>query len=245
MPPPLAATLLLASFVTGSAGASAQDLTPAQRDSVVGILRDALKHDPTILREALAALQADDAHQQAQASQDAIARLGPKLTDPADPVAGNPLGDVTVVEFYDTRCPYCRTMEPVIAELLRRDGRIKLVVKDMPILGPNSLIESRALLAAQNQGGYFKLRPAILALSGTTTRDTLRDLADRQGLDGAHLLHDMDDPAIKARLDATLGLAPQLGIDGTPAFVIGNRMVSGAADLREMQAAVAAARAAR
>ena len=238
----LAATILLGSAVPALAPARAQDFTPVQRDAIVGILRDALKRDPTILREALAALQTDDGRRQAQASQEVIARLGPKLMDAADPVAGNPLGDVTIVEFYDTRCPYCRTMEPVIAELLRRDGRIRLVVKDMPILGPNSLIESRALLAAQGQGGYFKLRPAVLALSGTTTRDTLRDLADRQGLDGARLLRDMDDPAIKARLDATLGLAPQLGIDGTPAFVIGSRMVSGAADLREMQAAVAAAR---
>lgn len=234
----LAAALLLASFVP----AFSQEFTPAQREAVVGILRDALQRDSSILRDALAALQADDARQQQQATQATIARLGARIVDPADPVAGNPLGDVTIVEFYDTRCPYCRTMEPVIAELLRADGRVKLVVKDMPILGPNSLIESRALLAAQNQGGYFKLRPAVMALSGTTTRDALRDLADRQNLDGARLLRDIDDPAIKARLDATLGLAPQLGIDGTPAFVIGSRMVSGAADLREMQAAVAAAR---
>ena len=234
----LAATLLLSAF----ASARAQEFTPSQRDAIVGILRDALHRDPSILRDALAALQADESRQQEQATQATIARLGSKLVDPADPVAGNPLGDVTIVEFYDTRCPYCRSMEPVIADLLRADGRVKLVVKDLPILGPNSLVESRALLAAQKQGGYFRLRPAIMALSGTTTRDTLRDLADRQGLDGARLLRDMDDPTIKARLDANLGLAPQLGIDGTPAFVVGGRMVSGAADLREMQAAVAAAR---
>lgn len=234
----LAASLLLASL----APARAEEFTPDQRQAIVDILRDAMQRDPSILRNALAALQADDAHEQEQAAQATIARLGPRLVDPADPVAGNPLGDLTIVEFYDTRCPYCRTMEPVIATLLKADARLKLVVKDLPILGPNSLIESRALLAAQRQGGYFKLRPAILALSGTTTRDTLRDLADRQGLDGARLLTDMDDPAIKARLEANLGLAPQLGIDGTPAFVVGGRMVSGAADLREMQAVVAAAR---
>lgn len=233
---------VLLSLLLPLPAAAAEEFTPAQRQAVVGILRDALQRDPSILRDALAALQADDARRQDKAARDAIALVGPHLVAPEDPVAGNPLGDVTLVEFYDTRCSYCRAMEPVIAALLRADGRVKLVVKDLPILGPNSLIESRALLAAQNQGGYFKLRPAVMALSGTTTRDALRDLADRQGLDGARLLRDMDDPAIKARLDANLGLAPLLGIDGTPAFVIGSRMVVGAADLREMQAAVAAAR---
>lgn len=234
----IAAVLLLASFPP----ARADEFTPDQRRAIVGILRDALQRDPSILRDAIASLQADDTRREGQATQATIARLGPRLVDPADPVAGNPLGDLTIIEFYDTRCPYCRTMEPVMAELLKGDTRLKLVIKDLPILGPNSLIESRALLAAQQQGGYFKLRPAILALTGTTTRDTLRDLADHQGLDGARLLHDMDDPVIKARLEANLGLAPQLRIDGTPAFIVGGRMISGATNLREMQAAVAAAR---
>lgn len=236
----LLAPLLVLPFLL--APARADSLTPAQRQEVVTVLRDALKRDPSILRDALAALQADDARQQDDASRSRIAALGPRLVDPADPVEGNPMGTATVIEFYDTRCPYCRTMEPVMASLLRADKGVRVVVKDLPILGPNSQLESRALLAAQNQGGYFKLRPAVLALTGTTTRDTLRDLADRNGLDGARLLRDMDDPAVAARLAANIAMARQLAIDGTPAFVIGTRLISGATDLADLQAAIADAR---
>ena len=233
---------LLLSLLLPLSAAAAEDFTPAQRQAVIGIMRDALQRDPSILRDALTALQADDARRQDKAASDAIALVGPHLFAPEDPVAGNPLGDVTLVEFYDTRCSYCRAMEPVIGELLRADGQVKLVVKDLPVLGSNSQLESRALLAAQAQGAYFKLRPAVMALAGTTTRASLRDLADHLGFDGARLLRDMDDPAINARLQGNIELARLLGLDGTPAFVVGGRMIAGAADLREMQAAVTGAR---
>lgn len=237
MRPVLALLLLLASLLP----AGAAEFSGAQRAEVVAIVRDALKRDPSILRDALAALQEDDARRESETARDRIAALGTRLVDPADPVTGNPRGSITIVEFYDTRCPYCRTMEPVMADLLRADGNVRLVVKDLPILGPNSQLESRALLAAQKQDGYFKLRPAVMALTGTTTRDTLRALADRAGLDGARLLRDMDDPAIAARLAANVAMARQLNIDGTPAFVIGPRLISGAMDLPDMRAAVAQA----
>ena len=238
----LAVLLLLATLGAALAQGATQGFTPAQRREIVAVLRDALMRDPSILRDALAALGADDARQQESAARDRIASLGPHLVDPADPVEGNPAGTATVVEFYDTRCPYCRTMEPVVASLLRADAGVRVVVKDLPILGPNSQLESRALLAAQKQDGYCRLRPAVLALSGTTTRDALRDLAERAGLDGARLLRDMDDPAIAARLAANVALARQLAIDGTPAFVVGTRLISGATDLADLQAAVADAR---
>lgn len=239
-------TLLLAAVLSiATAQAQAQALSPAQRQEVVGVLREALRSDPSILRDALTALQADEVRRQDQVTRDVLTLLGPKMTDARDPVAGNPFGDVTVVEFYDTRCPYCRRMLPVMAELLRADPKIKLVVKDLPILGPGSQLESRALLAAQYQGGYFKLQEAVMQGNGTSTRDSLRAEADRVGLDGGRMLHDMDDPVIKARLQANTDMAKQIGIEGTPAIVIGNRMIAGAAELKELQIAVAEARGAR
>ena len=221
----------------------AEDIGPAQRQAIVRVLREALITDPSILRDALAALQADDSRRHDIVTRDVIAMLGPRLVDAADPVQGNPFGDVTVIEFYDTRCPYCRRMPPVLDSLLRADPKVKLVLKDLPILGPSSQLESRALLAAQRQGGYFKMQAAIMAIGGTSTRDSLRDIADRIGLDGPRMLRDMDDPAIKERLLANVALSQQLGIDGTPAFVIGSRLLAGAADLPELQRAVADARA--
>ena len=233
-----------------AAPALADPLTPDQREAVAQIsretmvqtLRDILVHDPSILRDAVAALQADEQRRQDEAARDKLAALGPHLASPADPVAGNPGGDVTVVEFYDTRCPYCRHMEPVIAKLLQSDPKLKLVWKDLPILGPASQLESRALLAAQKQGGYAKLRQAVMQSAGVPTPDSLRSLADQAGLDGARLLRDMDDPAINARLQANLTLARQAGIEGTPAFVVGDQLIPGAADMSDLKRAVAAAR---
>ena len=199
---------------------------------------DALKRDPSILRDAIAAIQADEGDQQRAK----IAALGDKLISPADPVVGNPQGDVTIVEFFDTRCPYCRKLEPAMADLLARDHGVRLVYKDLPILGPASLLGSKALLAAQMQGGYEKLRSAIMAAPPQTTTAMIKDAALRLGLDWPRLEHDMDDPTVKARLDENLKLARSLGVDGTPALIIGGDLLPGAMDLGELQDAVAGAR---
>jgi len=225
--------------------APALAFTPDERQEIVGIVRDIVRTDPGILRDALRALDADDARQQAAATTNALAIIGPRLIDPQDPTAGNPLGDVTIVNFYDTRCPYCRQMMPIEADLLRQDPGLRLVNKDLPVLGATSQLEARALLAAQRQGGYFKLQGVIMRQAAPSTRDTLRADADRLGLDGGRLLRDIDDPAIKARLAATIAMADQLNIQGTPALVVGDRLLSGAQTLAELQSAVAAVRAAR
>lgn len=222
--------------------AAAQSFTPAQRTDIVAIVRDALKNDPSILRDAFVELQKDEAQGQERAASVAITRLDKQIHDPADAIEGNPLGDVTVVEFYDTRCPYCRRMLPVIADLVRAEPNVKVTMKDMPILGPASVLESRALLAAQRQGGYFKMRDAIMTSSTPSTIDSLRDTATHLGLDSARMVRDMDDPAIKARLETNVALAQQIGIQGTPAMVIGSTLLAGAADIGELRQAIAAVR---
>lgn len=235
--------LLAFALLFASTRAEAADaFTPTQRDEIVRIVRDALTRDPTILRDALAALQSDEEHRSERAMSDAIARLGPALVDPADAVEGNPRGDVTLVEFYDTRCPYCRRMLPVMTDLMRAEPNLKIVMKDLPILGPVSQLESRALLAANRQGGYFKLRDALMASAPASTPETIQATADRLGLDGAKLLRDMEDPAVRTRLAGNVAMAQNIGIQGTPAMVIGRRVLAGAADLPELREAVAQAR---
>jgi protein-disulfide isomerase len=221
---------------TGSA--AADQFTPAQRAEIVQIMRDALKKDPSILRDAVSAMQADESEQQRAK----IAALGDKLISPADPVAGDPNGDVTIVEFFDTRCPYCRKLEPSMANLLMRDHGVRLVYKDLPILGPASVLGSKALLAAQKQDSYEKLRAAIMSAPSDTTEAMIKDASMRLGLDWPRLKHDMDDPAIAARIDANVKLARSIGVDGTPALVIGRDLLPGAMDLGELQEAVATAR---
>ncbi|HUD60757.1 MAG TPA: DsbA family protein [Acetobacteraceae bacterium] len=224
------------------ATAHAGEFTPAQRAEIVQIMRDALKQDPSILRDAVNAMQADDGDRQQAAARAAIAAARGKLVNPADPIAGDPGGDVTIVEFFDTRCPYCRKLEPTMSDLLARDHRVRLVYKDLPILGPDSVLGSKALLAAQKQGRYEKLREAIMSAPPDTDKRGIQAIAQNLGLDWERMKHDMDDPAVAARLQANLTLAHELGIEGTPALVIGGNLIPGAIDLADLQSAVAAAR---
>lgn len=233
--------LLLLPVLAGGAGAQA--FSEAQRQEIVAILRDALKRDPGILRDAMTALRDDDARQQEEAGRAAVARVRARLVFPGDPVAGNPFGDVTLVVFYDTRCPYCRRMMPAMAELLHTDPGVKLIYKDLPILGPASVLESRALMAAQKQGGYFRLQSEVMGNATPGTRDSLRADADRIGLNGNALLRDMDDPGIKARMETNLALAHELGLQGTPGIIAGGQLVPGALEIGDLRQLVADVRA--
>ena len=244
MPRVLRACLLLLAFACLPAlpGAAADQFTPAQRAEIVAIVRQALKQDPSILRDAVGALQAEDSAHAAAESQAALVAHHDMLVTTADPVAGNPRGTVTIVEFFDTRCPYCRRMEPAMAKLLRQDHDVKLVYKDLPILGPASMLGSKALLAAQQQGAYDKLREAVMQMPADTTSPMIQAAAEKLGLDWPKLQHDMDAPTVQRQIDANLKLAQALDIEGTPVLVIGKQIVPGALDLAELQKAVAAAR---
>jgi protein-disulfide isomerase len=238
-----ALALLLVSPAIAAAQMPPAPFDAVQRAAIVEIVRNALKTDPTILRDAIAALQADDTRVQEAAARIAVATSRPALTQqPTDPQTGNPSGDVTMVEFYDVRCPYCRTMLPTMSQLLARDHGIRLVLKDLPILGPGSVLGARALLAAQRQGLYLQYQVAIMQGPPDVTETTLRTQAQSVGLDWARLQHDMADPAIQQRLDANLALAQALHIEGTPAIVLGDRVLPGAMQLADLQQAVAGAR---
>lgn len=217
--------------------------TTQQRQEIIAIVREALRTDASLLRDAITALQEDEARQKNSAARGTIAELDRALTrNPADPVAGNPNGDVTVVEFYDVRCPYCRRMVPVMAELIRRDPNVRVVYKDFPILGPASTLGARALLAAQKQGGYFKLHAVLMTGAPNVDQDGLRAAAGRAGLDWDRLQRDMGDPEIMGRINANLALGKRLDLQGTPAYVIGQQVLPGAVDIADLLAAIAAAR---
>src|ERR1700761_7324549 len=166
-----AALAVLILFNAGSpwaVAAQTEAFSPEQRTAIVAIVRDAMKQDPSILREAIAALQAEDNEKTQAAARDAIARQRGALVTASDPTAGDPQGDVTIVEFFDTRCPYCRSLEPVMTQFLAQDRKVRLVYKDLPILGPASVIGSKALLAAQKQNAYLKMREAVMHLPPDT-----------------------------------------------------------------------------
>jgi len=240
------------SFLLAGAGlliggpALAQSFTEAQRQEIIAILRDALKRDPSILREAFAAIQEAEERSRGEAQRAAIrAQRAALLETPGDPVRGNPRGDVTIVEFFDVRCPYCKRLHGEMADLLRRDSNLRVIMKDLPILGPQSVVAARALLAAQRQGKYAELHDALMRLPGQPTEEAIRAEARRLGLDADRLFREMEDAAIQRRIEANLALARALQIEGTPALVIGDELVPGAVPVAELERLVAAERARR
>jgi protein-disulfide isomerase len=221
------------------------EFSAEQRAEIVAIVRDAMRQDPSILREAITTLQADEAARERAGSRDALTAMRDKLATPADPVGGNAKGDVTIVEFFDVRCPYCKKLEPEMAQFLAGDKKVRLVYKDLPILGPASTLGAKALLAAHRQNAYEKFRDAVMKGPSDITPAGLEALAKKQGLDWAKMSHDMEDPAIRQQLDDNLALAHTLKIEGTPALIVGDELIPGMVGVNELKRLVADARKAK
>jgi protein-disulfide isomerase len=203
-----------------------------------------LKDHPDEVLSALKLAQANAEKQKAADAQLAVAEQQDQIfNNPADPVVGNATGDVTVVEFFDYRCPYCKRVSDSLASLVKSDPNIKLVYKEFPILGPESMVAAKIALAAHRQGKYEEVHTAFMAHKGSFDQEALLDLAASVGADRAKLAADMQDPAIQGHLQANDSLAGALGITGTPGFLFGKQLVPGAVSLDDMKKLVASARA--
>ncbi len=218
-------------------------LTPAQVQAIEQIVHDYLLRNPQVILDAVEHLE-QQRHDEAQAAaKTAIAdRRDELLHDPDSPVAGNPNGNVTIVEFFDYRCPYCKQVEPSLAQLRKDDRQLRFVYKEFPILGPDSVVASHAALAAHKQNKYQALHDALLAARGRLDETTILKMAADAGLDAKRLKADMDSPEIDRIISRNMALARALGINGTPGFIIGDQLVPGAIDLPTLQKLVAEAR---
>jgi protein-disulfide isomerase len=237
------AAAALALALIGPAQAQAPALDKAAIEQIV---RDLIRREPEIVLEALDALEKRGEAQQREAAKQALNERRRELeNDPDMPVAGNPRGTVVIVEFFDYRCPYCKRMAEPIKELLAADKDVKLVRRDWPILGPPSVIASRAALAARAQGEqrYEKFHDALMTARVQLDETSIFQIARESGLDIDRLRRDMDAPRIAAILQKTDALARALAFTGTPGFAIGDALVPGAVDLATLKNLVAAARA--
>ncbi|MFY8105831.1 MAG: DsbA family protein [Elstera sp.] len=230
-------------LLAGSAGA-AEPFTDAQKDAVKSLVRDVLRDNPELVYEALQALEAKQQAEQTERSQKMIAASRAALErDPADPVLGNPQGDVTIVEFFDYRCPYCKQVTEMLLGVVKADGKLRLVLKEYPILGPQSVQAALAALAAQRQGKYAEMHMALMAHRGALDDKALEKIAGDVKLDMVRWKADLDAPELKKRLQTVLLQGREIGASGTPAFIIGDRLIPGAVDAETLKAAIAAARA--
>lgn len=214
------------------------------RKAVGEIVREYLLENPEVLEEAMQILRQRREEERLSRARAAIAENDRALrAHPLSPVSGNPEGDVTVVEFFDYRCSYCKRAFPAVMALLESDDRVRVVWKEFPILGPVSDLAAVAAMAADRQGLYHDFHVAMMGTGEKLTEEGIFGLAAAVGLDVERLRRDMGDPAIAAYLEETRRLAGALGISGTPAFVIGDSLVPGAIDDIQMKELVAAARA--
>jgi len=225
------------------AAAPASSFSAEQTEDIGKIARAYIVDNPEVIREAIQALQ--NKEELAKADLQAKVLLEKKdaiFADPASPVAGNPVGDVTVVEFFDYKCPYCKQVTPAIEALLKEDKGLKLVFKEFPILGDPSVLAARAALAAAKQGKYVEFHAAMMAYRGALDLNSIAGVAANVGLDGQKLVADMESEDIVKQLTATHELALALQIRSTPTFIVGDKLVPGALSIEELKNLITDAR---
>lgn len=222
-------------------------MTDAEREAFRAEVRAYLLEKPEVLMEAIAALEAQQAAQQAQDDGALVlANAADIYEDGFSFVGGNPEGSLTVVEFIDYRCGYCRKAHAEVAELIASDGDIRYVVKEFPILGEQSVLASRFAVATLQVAGpeaYARVNDGFYTnFRGDVTEATLRAFAGELGLEADPILARMDAPEVGEVIDRTRLLAQRLQIQGTPTFVLGDQMVRGYLPLDAMREIVEDAR---
>ena len=234
----LAIILLTSTPMVTSLHAADPAKTSVDKEAIEKILRDVLRTNPEIVVEAIEAYRAKQEAAKQQKAREALASRRKELDGGAmTPIGGNPKGTVTVVEFFDYQCGYCKRVFPSILALLQSDKRIRYVFKELPILGPVSMIASRAAVAAWkiDRTKYMPFHTALMASRGQLSEGKIMLLAKDSGIDPKQLQKQMKEPEVYQELQNNLNLAQSLNINGTPAFVIGNRIVPGAVPLEELK----------
>jgi protein-disulfide isomerase len=216
------------------------EFTPDQKKEIEGIIKDFLANHPDLLMQAI---QDADEKLKSEAKDKAAKALADHrqqvFNDPQSPTAGNPKGDVTLVEFFDYRCPYCKQVEPSLEKLLTDDKQLRFVYKEFPVLGPDSDLAAHAALAAKLQGKYDAFHRAMMAAPGHPDEAAIFKVAASVGLDVDRLKQDIKSPDIDKQIKANLDLGNTLDIDGTPAFIVGSTIVPGAISLDQLKQLIA------
>ena len=229
--------LVAVAFLSFAQIAPAQQITDEQ---VKQLALEAILENPQIIMQAVAILEQRKRERAASASNTVRLQLE---QDPNSPNLGNPDGDVTVIEFFDYNCPYCRKAGQTVQELLASDANVRVIYREWPILGEDSVFASRAALAARAQGKYEEFHWALMNGEGRASEASILKLARHLDLDVEKLQADMISPAVEAHIAQSSALARTLGFTGTPAFIVGDRTAPGMLSTDEITAMVAEARA--
>ncbi len=209
---------------------AATPFTPEQKAAIEKIVKEYFLNNPEAFLEIQTALEAKMEKIQADKLKAALKENAQDIFKrPNAPIAGNPNGDITVVEFFDYNCGYCKRAFGDLAKLIEKDSKIKVVFKELPILSKGSEEAARVALAAKAQGKYWEVHRALLNLRGELNEQTaLKAIEKLPGLDMAKLKKDMDSAEVKGEIAFVRDLAQKMGIQGTPHFLVGDRAIPGA-----------------
>ena len=227
--------------------AKAQSISPEQRGEIERIIKEYLLKNPEVLQEAIAELEKKQSAAEAEKHQTAVKDNKETIFNSSRHVTvGNPQGDVTFVEFFDYNCGYCkRAMEDMIA-LMKDDPKLKVVLKEFPVLGPGSVEATRVAVAVRMQDKtgkkYLDFHQKLLGSRGQADKARAMAAAKEAGLDVARIEKDLNSDEVKASLEESFKLAEKLGLNGTPSYVIGENVVVGAVGLAALKEKVNTAR---
>jgi len=244
--PLFAASILALSFLASSVPASAEDgLSGDQRREIEKMIERYIMDHPEVVMESIKRLQDRMAREEEERAKANLVSSRDKLiSDPASPVGGNPDGDVTIVEFFDYRCGFCKRVFPALMEVMKSDPKVRYVFKEFPILGPESVMATKASLAVWRlePEKYMDVHAALLAIKGGMTMNKIMKTVADAGADPHSVAKEMGSPEIEAMIRDTYELADSLRITGTPAFVIGDELVPGAVDIATIRRLIAKSR---
>lgn len=241
--------LLLSGLTPVLADDKAATLPEGQKAAIEELIKNYLTKDhPEIVMQAMQELQKRDQASAEAKTVESIKTNKAKIYDDANtPVGGNPKGDVTIVEFSDFQCGYCKMSEPFIEKILKEDKGIRFIYKDFPVLGPQSITASKVALAVFRQGGsdkYIKYHDDLLAKKEHLTDDMIYQAAKDAGVNVDKAKKDAADDAMQKQIQANLDLGVDIGVRGTPMFIIGNNVYPGALQYDQLKQAISDARAA-
>jgi protein-disulfide isomerase len=231
-----AAAVLLAFTLPAAAEKSFSD---AQKQEIGEIVREYLMANPEILLEVSRELESRQKLAETQQREQALkANAEAIFRSPHDHVAGNPNGDVTMVEFFDYNCGWCKKGLPEVMNLIEQDKNLRVVLKEFPIFGGDSDYAAKAAIASKKQGKYWELHTALLGHEGKVTREVVDEVAAAHGLDLAKLKTDMESPEVAQVIAGNQALAQSLAINGTPAFIIDTQLTPGYLPAADLLAAI-------
>lgn len=234
--------LFLLSTPLLSLGQSVSPQETVLRPELERAIEQYIRTHPEVIEQSLQALEAKRATEEQSRQKVALAdRQQDLLHDPASPVSGNQNGTITLIEFFDYRCGFCKRAASAVTQLQKDDPRVRVVYKDFPILGEASELAAKAALASKAQGKHQAFHEALLATKNEMTKKEVLRIAVSVGLDTKKLAADMEKSEWQAVIDRNRSLARDLGISGTPGFIVGTELVPGALDMKGLKDLIARA----